>query len=110
MSRSGVKSEHASIMDKFVSASGIGAFDSYIHFAVMKGRQYDKQDRLRLMLVGRSTNGWLSMSRGLDSKSSGGGWKIFFLDRNHTSFDWIHNVQSKSGVFANGERVQPWQI
>ena len=73
-----MKSEHASIMDKFVSASGIGAFDSYIHFAVMKGRQYAKQDRLRLMLVGHSTNGWLSMSTGLDSKSSGEDGRYFF--------------------------------
>lgn len=65
-----MKSEYASIMDKFVSAYGRDAFDSYAHFAGMKGRQYDKQDRLRLMLVGHSTNGWLSMSKGLDSKSS----------------------------------------
>lgn len=98
-----MKSEYASIMDKFVAAYGRESFDRFAHFAGMKGRQYDKQDRLRLMLVGRSTNGWPSISEGLDPKSFGKRMEDIFLDRNHTSFNWIHTVPSKPGVFTNGE-------
>lgn len=98
-----MRNEYASIMDKFVSAYGREAFDGFAHFAGMKGRQYDKQDRLRLMLVGRSTNGWPSVSEGLDSKSFGKRMEDIFLDRKHVSFDWIHNVPSSPGVFTNGE-------
>lgn len=98
-----MKSEYASIMDKFVSAYGRDAFDGFAHFAGMKGRQYDRQDKLRLMLVGRSTNGWTSVSEGLDSRLFGKKMEDIFLDRNHTSFDWIHNVPLRPGVFTNGE-------
>lgn len=98
-----VKSEYSSIMDKFVSAYGRESFDNFAHFAGMKGRQYDRQDRLRMMLVGRSTNGWQSASAGLDSKSFGKRMEDIFLDRNCTSFDWIHTDPSRPGVFTNGE-------
>ena len=55
------------------------------------------------LLVGRSTNGWPSVSEGIDSRSFGKRMEDIFLDRNHTSFDWIHNVPSRPGVFTNGE-------
>ena len=98
-----MKSEYASIMDKFISAYGRDAFDGLAHFVGMKGRQYDSQDRLRMMLVGRSTNGWPSVSEGLDSMLFGKRMEDIFLDRKHTSFDWIHNVPSRPSVFTNGE-------
>ena len=98
-----MKNEYAAIMDKFVSAYGRESFDSFAHFAGMKGRQYDKQDRLRLMLVGRSTNGWPSVSEGIDSRSFGKRMEDSFLDRDHAAFDWIQNVPSRPGVFTNGE-------
>ena len=98
-----MKNEYAAIMDKFVSAYGRESFDSFAHFAGMKGRQYDKQDRLRLMLVGRSTNGWPSVSEGIDSRSFGKRMGDSFLDRDHAAFDWIQNVPSRPGVFTNGE-------
>lgn len=98
-----MKNEYALIMDKFVSAYGRDAFDGFAQFAGMKGRQYDRQNRLRLMLVGRSTNGWPPVSEGFDSRSFGKRMEDIFLDRDHTSFDWIHNVPSRPGVFTNGE-------
>ena len=98
-----VRSEYESIMDKLVSAYGRESFDGFAQFAGMKGRQYDKQDRLCLMLVGRSTNGWPSVSEWLDSRLFGKRMEDIFLDRNHTSFDWIHTDPSRPGVFTNGE-------
>lgn len=99
-----MKNEYTAIMDKLVPIYGRDAFDSFAHFAGMKGRYYDKQRKLRLMIVGRSTNGWPSVSKGLDSSSFGKKMEDIFIDRRHTSFDWIHNVPSRPGVFTNGER------
>ena len=98
-----MRNEYSAIMDKFVSVYGRDAFDSFAQFAGMKGRQYDKQDRLRLMIAGRSTNGWPSVSEGLDSKSFGKKMEDIFLDMRQTSFNWIHTIPCKPGVFTNGE-------
>ena len=101
-----MRSQYASLCSKFSDRYGRKAFDGFAHFAGMKGREYDDQDRLRLMLVGRSVNGWPSYSAGLDSVSFGNRMEAVFRDESRSAFDWIKPDPRKPCSFTNGDEYR----
>ena len=82
-----MRSQYASLCSKFSDRYGRKAFDGFAHFAGMKGREYDNQNNLRLLLVGRSVNGWPSYSAGLDPVSFGNRMEAVFQDKDRRAFD-----------------------
>lgn len=99
-----MKQEYSDLYDKFSALYGHEHFDEMAHFVGMKGKYYNEENNLRMLLVGRSTNGWLTESKGLNAEEFGKQMESVF--KNNTSFDWIKSNPTSPESFSNGEKYR----
>ena len=84
-----MNSQYENIAAKFIEKYGRDRFDGFAHFSAIKGRYYEEQKDLKLMIVGRCTNGWHSMSSGLTPSEFGDVMEHSFVESDRNGFDWI---------------------
>ena len=97
-----MRTEYGALLEKLSSYYDRTAFDGFSHFAGMRGYRYSRQPKLRMLIVGRSVNGWPSASEGLSAAEFGKHMESIFLDDACNGFSWIKR-DTDTGCFTNGE-------
>ena len=72
-----MRTEYGALLEKLSSYYGRAAFDGFSHFAGMRGYRYSKQSKLRMLIIGRSVNGWPSASEGLSAAEFASVWRRY---------------------------------